>query len=143
MEFREVENLLYEYGEIASKIKQLRDELQNELESRKDILNLLRAGTITDMPRGTGESDPVFQAVAKAVDIFLDHIERLRVEIECLNKKRDFVDELLRGLSSAEIEVIGLRYFKKYGWEMVALKSRYSRNQCLNIRNSAVKKIAG
>ena len=144
MEFKEIEKLLYEYGEIAGKIKKLRDELQSELESRKDILNLLKANVITDAPRVSGGvSDPVYQAVAKAVDVFAEQIERLRVEIEGLNKKRDFVEELLKGLDWTERKIVELRYFQGCNWEVVARKSNYSINQCLNIRNSVIKKIAG
>jgi archaellum component FlaC len=143
VEFKEIESLLYEYGEIAGKIKKLRDELQDELESRKDILNLLKANVITDAPRVSGGvSDPVYQAVSRAVDVFAGHIERLRLEIEGLNKKRDFVEELLKGLAWTERKIVELRYFQGHDWEVVARKSNYSKSQCLRIKNAIIEKIA-
>ena len=143
MDFKEVENLLFEYGNISSRMKKLRDELQNELQSKHDILNLLRANVITDQPRSLGQSDPVYQAVSKVVDIFVERIEKLRQEIDCLNQKRYFVEELLSRLTEEEKGIIELRYFKGCDWRVVGIEKGYSINQCLNIRNSAIKKIAG
>ena len=141
MDFKEVENLLYEYGEISGKIKKLRDELNRELQSKEDVLNLLKASTISDMPKGSSQLDPIYQVVQRSLDVYMGRIEKLREEIDCLNKKRDFVDELLKRLNKTEREIIELRYFQEYSWVTVALEKGFSRPQCFNIRNAAMKKM--
>ncbi len=142
MNFAELEKLFYEYGKIPLRIKKLRQELNDLLQENEEVLTTLKASVLERGARSGKLSDPVLQAVIRAGELFGERIEKLRQEIECLNKKRDLIDELLKGLTPTEYRIIELRYFQGAQWVAVALGSNYSRRQCINIKNAVLTRLA-
>jgi len=85
------------------------------------------------MPRGSEISDPTFEKAQRILDVYQNQVNILEGRIDKLYDKKRTVEAFLEPLPDVEREIIRLRFFKKYKWEMVAEVVHYSSRQCLSI----------
>lgn len=138
MKEQEIKKLLGSYNTVCAEIHQLNQEIL-ELSETAAAHRDLSAITYSDMPRGSGVSDPTYEKAQKVIDVYLNQVTKTEKRIEELFKKKNQVEAMLEPLSDLEREIIRLRYFKKYRWEMVAASVHYSRRQCINIEKNILK----
>jgi|GEM_PF-615210 len=141
MNDREIKNLLYSYNTVCAEIHQLNQEiieLAESIAAQRD----LSAITYSDIPKSSKISDPTYEKAQRVIDVYQKQVAKTEKRIEELFNKKNQIESLLVPLSDLEREIIKLRYFKKYRWEMVAATVHYSRRQCINILQGAIIKIS-
>ena len=123
---------LLEYCDIINEIKHLDEE-------RKDIF--LSGGTPKapdGMPHASGTSDPTSSAGVRAavikqqIDYNLDRLIAIRREAEAA----------LNSLSSAERDIIRLRYFRGMEWKDIFPEVNYSEREVYRKHKESLAKIA-
>ena len=135
MNEKEIKILLGNYNLVCAEIHQLEQEILRLAEVAAAHREL-SAITYSDMPRGSGISDPTFEKAQKILDVYVEQVEKVERRIAILYDKKNQVEAFLEPLSDIEREIIRLRFFKKYKWEMVAESVHYSKRQCENILNA-------
>ncbi|MBF4693907.1 BAR domain-containing protein [Fusibacter ferrireducens] len=137
----EIKNMLKSYNTICGEIHHLNQEIL-ELSEVAASHRELSAITYSDMPRGNQISDPTYEKAQKIIDLYTQQVEKIESKIELLFAKKNYVEALLSKLPDIETEIIRLRYFKKYRWEMISNVVSYSRRQCINIHDKILEDLA-
>lgn len=138
MNEKEIKNLLESYNLICAEIHQLNQEiieLAETIAAQRD----LSAITYSDTPKGSIISDSTYLKAQKVIDVYQMQVDKTEKRIEVLFNKKNQIEALLVPLSDLEREIIKLKYFKKYRWEMVAASVHYSRRQCINVSDRIFK----
>lgn len=123
---------LERYKLLEKEVARLCDEYARWME-RATVLS----PTITDMPKGGGQSDPVQRAVIAMCDLGadigkkMDALSRVRCDIEC--SLQSIEDGTLRLLME-------YRYLNGMTWEEVAVKMNYSWRQVIRLHGKALAK---
>ena len=138
MNEKEIKKLLGSYNMICAEIHQLEQEILH-LSEVAAAHRELSAITYSDMPRGSGVSDPTYEKAQRIIDVYVEQVSKVERRIADLYDRKNQVEAFLEPLSDIEREIIRLRFFKKYKWEMVADSVHYSRRQCENILNNLTK----
>jgi len=137
----EIKNMLKSYNTVCGEIHHLNQEIL-ELSEVAASHRELSAITYSDMPKGNQISDPTYEKAQKIIDLYMKQVERIELRIEGLFVKKNYVETLLSKLPDIETEIIKLRYFKKYRWEMISNVVCYSRRQCINIHDKVIEELA-
>lgn len=133
--------MLYIYDSIPSEVQKLNTELNDIIQNRKQTRDTLKATTITDMPRGGTTSDPTYQAVERAIDIYGERIETIIKRIDWLLATKGYIEDKLKVLNNEEMRVIELRYFRGYKMKRVPYIMHFSLQHCYRIHYEAINKM--
>lgn len=139
MDKMELKKLLGNYNTICAEISQLEQEVLH-LAEVADAHRDLSAITYSDMSRGFGVSDPTFKKAQKILDVYVEQVAKVENKIIDLYDRKNKVETFLTSLSFVEKEIVRLRFFKKYKWDMVAEEVHYSVRQCHEILNMCFQK---
>lgn len=124
-EFKQVEDILYDYPKLESEIAKRR--LSIRVPHRESGESVGGKSNIISRPQ-------------ESYVINLERDKRLKI----LEEHLEVATEVLETLDPSEYEVIRLYYFqrpRRYTWEGVAQKTGYSKRQCYRIRDTVVTSI--
>jgi len=135
----QVIKLLEDYNYINQSIK----ESYNELDIAKQEMNLARelSGVkYSDMPKGSGISNPTEQAVLR-IEMIGVKLASWNMRLEKLNNDQLTILNWMDQLNGTERTVIEYKYFKKMHWYQVARVIKYTERQAIRIGITATNKI--
>jgi len=134
---QDIKKNLMRYNTICAEIHQLNQDILNLSEvaaAHRDISAIV----YTDMPKSNRISDPTYEKAQRVIDEYEKQVVRIEKRIVTLFEIKNAVEVFLETLSDIERQLITLRFFKKYKWEMIAQTVHYSRRQCMNIIDSCL-----
>lgn len=136
-----IENMLYIYDDIPEEVQKLNRELKDILENRKQTSDTLKATTISDMPHGSGTSDPTYEAVERAIERYEERIAEIIKRIDWLLDTKGYIEDKLKALNIEEMRVIELRYFRGYKMRRLPYIIHFSLQHCYRIHDEAINKM--
>jgi len=132
MSKQDIKKNLMRYNTICAEIHQLNQDILNLSEvvaAHRDISAVVYDG----MPKSNRISDPTYEKAQRVIDEYEKQVVKIEKRIVTLFEMKNEVESFLDTLSDIERQLITLRFFKKYRWEMIAQTVHYSRRQCMNI----------
>ena len=140
---KEIERILYQYGNIPSDIQKLNKQLNDIITNKEYTYNTLQAAKCTGEGHGTDISDQTYTAVEKLIDTFKERIDDIVYQINQLILLQKQIDDIFHSpdLNMEERRIINLRYFNYYSWQRIPATMKYSRSQCFRVYGSAIDKI--
>ena len=137
----ELKKKLKAYPLLKHKLDDIFSEIAS-INARADILRNVKSPVIDGMPRGTGLSNPTYQAVQLLVDEYDGQIDTLLCEARATEAEIQLIKELLKRLSVEEKQIIDIHYFEQVRWDFVPAKVFISRRTCFRLHDSAFRKMA-
>lgn len=122
---------LNSYKKVCCKLKNLEDQLQAIRESKSSV----QAVVITDMPRGSNQSD-LSDYIVK-VDKISTKI--IKAKQECLNVKIDIESKITDMEDGIECDILRKRYLEDKKWEEICVEIGYSWMQTHRLHSNALK----
>lgn len=92
---------------------------------------------LSDLPKGTSPSDPVFRAVVNN-ERYRKEIARLQQE---LDEALEWFNIIIQPLSQWKKTILTLRYLNGIRWDYIEMYVPYSRRQAIRLYNNALDKI--
>ncbi|MEG0692437.1 MAG: sigma factor-like helix-turn-helix DNA-binding protein [Oscillospiraceae bacterium] len=144
---QDVEQYLSNYKSLKNRISDMENRIEEVVAHKNSIADrLLKTPRMDDVRvQGGAQSDPVYDAVQKMVDVYGERIDRLRVELRELFCEIDeiqrFVD--MAGLSDIEREYVRLRYFEGLRIKEIADRMKYSERHVKNIGRNSLQCFSG
>ncbi|NLU53423.1 MAG: hypothetical protein GXX10_11255 [Clostridiaceae bacterium] len=134
---------LRDYPFINDEILRLQKELNEIIRHKHESYATLKAVPITDMPKGSGLSDPVYNTVQVIIDRYDHKIEYYTQKINQILDDKALFEQIWFSeiLSSEERSVIDYRCFQHFDWKQTAKLMKYSTKQCRRIFNRAIEKL--
>jgi RNA polymerase sigma factor (sigma-70 family) len=136
-----LKELLREHARIPDEIRILNKRMKEIIRDKDEIESELKATSYSDMPHGSGTSDPTYQIAARRVDKYGKSIDQLDKEIDELEARWNAVKTAVEALEVLEREIVTLKYFEGYGWHRVAQMIHYSEQRCRQINQEALHKL--
>ena len=116
------------------------------IEQLQDIVPTLQAQRITDMPRGSGVSDPVGRAVEQMEQRrgeYQRELDAINAEINQRQAEYRAVEDLMRDwLTDLQIQIIDLHYREGRTYEYIAGKLTYDKRYVRRLEERAVRKLS-
>lgn len=142
MDINEIKQKLHSFKYIEFKIDAANENLNN-LAALIDTQRNVSSPVLTGLPGNNNVSDPVVDAAERIIDKYCKEYARYENELDELFKQKHAINNMVKTLDFMELQVIELKYFKKYKWWMVSQTLNYSEKQCRRICNIALSKIQG
>lgn len=136
-----IEQMLIIYPDIPQEIMRLNKDLNDINNCKDETRDTLQAQVLTDMPRGTEITNPTLTATIQLIDKYSSHVQHIIDQINDYIDTKEMLDGIWIELDKDEKRVLELRYFDRIRWDWIPAKMHYSRAQCFNIHNDAIKKI--
>ena len=136
-----IERLLLEYSNISERKRELQSKIKENESRKKETEDTLKSTYLKFVPKGSNIGDSVFNAVKLILDEFQTHLDYYYGQLRILNDCEKAMYEALKCLDKRENDVIYWRYIKGHKWEVVSVKTSYSRSQCFEIRDVALEKL--
>lgn len=109
-----------------NKLYYLKLEIENIKEEIKGIAEI-SSTEITDMPKGTGNSNPTEQCFLKKEKL----LERLNFKLEKFIEERENIENKLETIEDAEVRLIArYRFIENLKWEDIGRKMHNDRSVC-------------
>lgn len=129
----ELKKQLHQYIAIREEYKQIKDEMK-KVEAGLDGL---KSVAMDGMPRGSGKSDPVMQAVT----LHLKLQNRYKQQLAKLAAAQTAIEDLIDGLDPVERKIFRHRYIDGLKWEEICVVDHYGWRQAHRIHSAALDKI--
>ena len=136
----DIKQMLREYNTYTSRIQELNQRINDALNYKIDC-DALKAQRINGLPRGTGISDPTYEAVQKIIDKYDRNIREMAEEVNRLIDCKNAVDKALKTLTWTEYRLIELHYFCGMSWERVAVRVNYNISHVWRLHGQALAKM--
>lgn len=109
-----------------NKLYYLKLEIENIKEEIKELAEISSA-EISDMPKGTGTSNPTEQYFLKKEKL----LERLNYKLEKYIEERENIENKLETIEDAEVRLIArYRFIENLKWEDIGRKMHNDRSVC-------------
>ncbi len=141
MDIKDIKTLLWRWGDTLEYCAKK----QSEISGLRRLINDIATESPpppNGMPKASGISNSVENAVIKIIDKYEAAITELSQDIEKAMSAKKKIDDAILLLEPNERKIIRLRYAKGYGWESIPLQMHYSRRQCFFLHDKALEKIA-
>lgn len=125
--FREIEEMLYEYPQLSTKIDCINIEL--ELLEAEDGLRAVRYDELLSGSGGIGDSVGAL-ATRRIVEM-----EKLIKNRERLELRKKYIEKFLDLFPTQKSEILRKVYFERRSWENISKEVGYSQRQAMNIRD--------
>lgn len=141
----EVERFLSEYGDAKKRVCELEVQIE-ELEAKKDaVYDRLLSPTPPRSERVTGGPlyEPIIEAVAQLVDVYVGRIRRVTLELAEANAKLAKIEDLVNQAELTEIELryVRFRYFDGLPAWKVAQQLGFTESRARDYKTYALRKI--
>jgi hypothetical protein len=142
MNTNQIQKTLEEYPFLPAEIEKRKNEYVETLKHKQDIIDVLHAILISDMPHGTSTGDPTYKATA-AVLIWQTRLDDIAKQISELLAKMKQVENWLELLSPIEKKVVEMRCWamRPARWRAIAREIHYEESSCRKIFDRALRKL--
>lgn len=143
---RKTRGMLTRWGCAMMEIRRMERRSRTLIELLRDIVPTLQAQKITDMPRGSGVSDPVGRAVEQMEQRrgeYQRELDAIDAEIRQRREEHQMIEDLMRlWLTDVQIQIIDLHFREGRTYEYIAGKLTYYDRYVQKLEEKAVKKLS-
>lgn len=108
-----------EYPFIIEQIGDWEKQLKEKIFAHLDKQDTLKATTLSDMPKGSGNQNQVEELVQKLIDNYVSEIIAINQRLDELNQKRREAESYIIQLTPTDYTIIKLRHFeRKSFWDI-------------------------